>query len=157
VDEVVLLIYRAPHSYTREDVVEIQGHGGKISAARILRRVLNEGARLAEPGEFTKRAFLSGRIDLVQAEAVADLIAARSEKAAEAALDQLEGSLSGLFNDIYNELLRIGSTAEACLDLDDADIPSGLLDQAGRHLGGVSDQCQALLSTWSEGHVLREA
>jgi len=97
-DEAVLLIYRAPASYTREDVVEFQGHGGNAAARRLLRAVLQAGARPAEPGEFTQRAFLSGRIDLLQAEAVMDLIQARSERAATAAVEQLEGSLSTAFN-----------------------------------------------------------
>ena len=100
VDEVILLVYRAPHSYTREDVVEIQGHGGRVSAKRILRAVLDAGARPAEPGEFTKRAFLNGRIDLLQAEAVADLITAQSDRAAASAIEQMEGRLSVVIADI---------------------------------------------------------
>jgi tRNA modification GTPase len=87
-DEVILLVYRAPHSYTREDVVEIQGHGGRACARRILQTVLACGARLAEPGEFTRRAFLSGRIDLLQAEAVMDLVDAQFERAASSAIEK---------------------------------------------------------------------
>ena len=89
IDEVILLIFRAPRSYTREDVVEIHGHGGRTCARRILEVMLDAGARLAEAGEFTKRAFLNGRIDLIQAEAVCDLIRSQSDRAASAALDQL--------------------------------------------------------------------
>lgn len=110
-DEVILLIYRAPNSYTKEDVVEFQGHGGRACAKRILRAVLDSGARPAEPGEFTKRAFLNGRIDLLQAEAVADLIMARSDRAASAAVEQLEGNLSSSFSGIYECMINVVQVA----------------------------------------------
>jgi tRNA modification GTPase len=106
-DEVILLIYRAPASYTREEVVEFQGHGGHAAASRILRAVLEAGARPAEPGEFTRRAFLNGRIDLIQAEAVLDLIRARSDRAAAAAIEQMEGTLSNSFTNSYDDILKI--------------------------------------------------
>ena len=93
-DEALALLFRAPRSYTREDIVEIHGHGGRTAATRLLRSVLSAGARLAEPGEFTRRAFLSGRIDLVQAEGVLDLIRSQSDRAASAALEQLGASLT---------------------------------------------------------------
>jgi len=91
IDTGLALVMRAPNSYTREDVVEIQGHGGAVGMRRILRRALDAGARMAEPGEFTKRAFLNGRIDLVQAEGIFDLIRARSDRAASAAMEQMGG------------------------------------------------------------------
>src|ERR671931_213640 len=94
-DEVLVTYMRAPHSYTREDVVEISGHGGIGVMARILEALVKAGARLAEPGEFTKRAFLNGRLDLAQAEAVIDLIQGQNEASQRAALAQLEGRLSG--------------------------------------------------------------
>jgi len=95
IDEVILTVMRAPKSYTREDVVEINCHGGIIAIRKVLDLVLDSGARLALPGEFTKRAFINGRIDLAQAEAVLDVIRSKTESSARVALGQLEGGLSG--------------------------------------------------------------
>jgi len=156
VDEVILLIYRAPHSYTREDVVEIQGHGGRISAKRILRTVLSNGAVLAEPGEFTKRAFLNGRIDLVQAEAVADLIAAQSDRAATAAMEQLEGHLTSSFGELYDLLLSTAADLEATLDFTDDEIPVAVSHTIAERLRQAKSRVEKLLATWEEGHLLRE-
>ena len=122
-DEGLLLIYRAPRSYTREDSIEIQGHGGSAASQRILRAILDAGARPANPGEFTQRAFLNGRIDLLQAEAVLDLIRARSDRAAAAALDQMEGRLSRIFGLMYDRLLRLAAEMEATLDFGDEELP----------------------------------
>lgn len=155
-DEVIVMVYRAPHSYTREDVVEIQGHGGRISAGRILRAVLDAGARLAEPGEFTRRAFLNGRIDLLQAEAVADLVAARTERAATAAIEQLEGHLSDLFISSYDILLAAAVELEATLDFVEEDIVSLALPAIAQRLNAVRGSLENTLSTWEEGHLLRE-
>lgn len=105
VDEAVLLIFRASRSYTREDVAEFQCHGGRENARRLLRHILEAGARPAEPGEFTRRAFLNGRLDLTQAEAVMDLIGAQSERAAAAAMDQLHGALRDRINGQYEEIV----------------------------------------------------
>jgi len=156
IDEVILLIYKAPHSYTREDVVEFQGHGGSTSAKRILRTVLNAGARMAEPGEFTKRAFLSGRIDLLQAEAVMDLIKARSDRAANTALEQLEGSLSYSFTAIYDNLLSIAGDLEATLDFGEDELPSSTFETIISKLQNVQNDLNQLLASWDEGHLLRE-
>lgn len=156
VDEVVLLLYRAPHSYTREDVVEFQGHGGRVSAKRILRRVLEAGARLAEPGEFSKRAFLNGRIDLTQAEAVADLISAQSDRAADAAMEQLSGDLSRSLAELYDELMSAAVDLESTLDLTDDELPDGVLRGIEERLSECAKQAEALLTTWEEGHLLRE-
>ncbi len=156
IDEVILLIMPAPHSYTREDVVEIQCHGGSISARRILQVVLRAGARPAEAGEFTQRAFLNGRIDLVQAEAVLDLIRSRSERAAKAAIEQLEGSLSDSFNDIYDKLIAVNADLEALLDFSEDDITPILITTAASQLEIIQKQLSALLDTWEEGHLLRE-
>jgi len=124
IDEVLLLIMRSPQSYTVEDVIEFQGHGGNVAAKRILRRVLDAGTRMAEPGEFTKRAFLNGRIDLVQAEAVLDLVHAVSDHAAAAAIEQLEGKLSKKFNDIYDSLVNSASDLEATFDFSEDELPT---------------------------------
>ncbi|MBU4199966.1 MAG: tRNA uridine-5-carboxymethylaminomethyl(34) synthesis GTPase MnmE [Verrucomicrobia bacterium] len=156
-DEVILLVMRAPHSYTREDVVEIQCHGGIVPARRILQAVLRAGARLAGPGEFTQRAFLNGRIDLVQAEAVLDLIQARSDRAASAALEQLEGSLSLLFEDTYNSLLAVNADLEATLDFsEDDDISPTIIPDVLQRLEIIQKQIGSILETWAEGHLLRE-
>ncbi len=155
-DEVVLLTFKAPHSYTREDVIEIQGHGGRACAQRILRTVLTAGARMAEPGEFTKRAFLNGRIDLLQAEAVLDLIQASSDRAASAAMEQLEGSLSHLFADIYDSLISVASNLEATLDFSDQELPDNVLSDIENALEPICASLQHALNTWEEGHILRE-
>ncbi|MFH0954032.1 MAG: tRNA uridine-5-carboxymethylaminomethyl(34) synthesis GTPase MnmE [Verrucomicrobiota bacterium] len=156
VDEVLLLIMRAPHSYTCEDVVEIQGHGGTLAARRILRRVLESGARMAEPGEFTRRAFLNGRIDLLQAEAVLDLVRARSDRAAAAAVEQLEGGLSRRFNVIYDGLLSVATDLEATLDFPDDELPSSTVTELAARLTSARDEVGSLLGTWDEGHLIRE-
>lgn len=155
-DEVILLIYRAPRSYTREDVVEIQGHGGRMCAKRILRAVLDAGARVAEPGEFTKRAFLNGRIDLLQAEAVADLIQAHSQRAAAAALEQLEGKLSASFGAIYDSLVEIAADLEATLDFPEEELPVSTMPAILARLDGITRDLRGLFATWEEGHLLRE-
>lgn len=155
-DEVVLLVFRAPNSYTREDVVEIQGHGGRACAQRIMRAVLDSGARMAEPGEFTKRAFLNGRIDLIQAEAVMDLIQASSERAASAAFEQLSGSLSGLFEEVYDILIAVASDLETTLDFSDQELPTGVLNGIGLTMQQVILRLNDALATWEEGHILRD-
>lgn len=155
-DEVLLLVFRAPHSYTREDVVEIQGHGGVACAQRILRAVLDAGARLAEPGEFTKRAFLNGRLDLIQAEAVADLVHARTERATIAALEQLEGQLSKLFRQAYATILDVLTELEASFDFPEDDIPPVEPHKLAERLDEVLGVMKSLLGTWEEGLILRE-
>ena len=155
-DEVILLVYRAPQSYTREDVVEIQGHGGRACAGRILRAALESGARAAEPGEFTRRAFLNGRIDLLQAEAVADLIQARSERAASAALEQLEGGLSSSIGNTYDALLNIAATLEATLDFPEDELPPLTVPDLLKGVEAGARELEQMIGTWGEGHLLRE-
>lgn len=155
-DEVILLIYRAPHSYTREDAVEIQGHGGSATAKRILRAVLSAGARMAEPGEFTKRAFLSGRIDLLQAEAVLDLIRARSDRAADAALEQMNGALSQAFDQLYDQTLSLAANLEATLDFSEDELPQSVMTDVITRRAHVETEFKRLLESWDEGHLLRE-
>lgn len=156
IDEVIVLIYRAPHSYTREDSIEIQGHGGATAARRVLRAVLDAGARMAEPGEFTQRAFLSGRIDLLQAEAVLDLIRARSDRAAAAAVEQLSGTLSRTFDTIYDELITVAADIEATLDFAEDELPKDVLRGLGNRLSAVRSHLDTLTQSWDEGHLLRE-
>jgi tRNA modification GTPase len=156
IDEALLLLFRAPRSFTREDVVEIQGHGGPVVARRILKRVLDAGARMAEPGEFTRRAFLNGRLDLAQAEAVQDLIRARSDRAAAAAVEQLTGDLTRRVDRIYEGLLRAAANLEATLDFPDDELPSSILDGLTQDLSATRTLMAELLATWNEGHLLRE-
>jgi len=155
-DEVLLLVMRAPHSYTGEDTVEIQCHGGLIPARRILRAVLDAGARAAEPGEFTRRAFLHGKLDLAQAEAVLDLVHARSERAAAAALRQLEGSLSSSVQSIYDETAQALADVEALLDFPEEDLPEHVLATLPQRVAAVIEDIEGLARTWDEGHLLRE-
>ena len=118
-DEAMAVLMPGPHSYTREDVAEIQCHGGDVAARRVLRRTIELGARIAEPGEFTRRAFLNGRIDLACAEAVMQLIGASSEAAARASVRQLEGGVSGFVREVSDELLRLLALIEASTDFPD--------------------------------------
>ena len=155
-DEVILLIYRSPHSYTREDAVEIQGHGGAAAAKRILRTVLEAGARMAEPGEFTQRAFLNGRIDLLQAEAVLDLIRARSDRAADAALEQLTGTLSKDFDRLYDHTLSLAANLETTLDFSEDELPDSVMQDVIARSHDIEAEFKRLLSSWDEGHLLRE-
>jgi tRNA modification GTPase len=156
VDEAVALVFRAPHSYTREDVVELQCHGGRIAARRALAAVIDAGARPADPGEFTLRAFLNGRIDLLQAEAVSDLIRAQTDRAADAAYEQLSGALSQSFNQVYDALLDTAGDLEATLDFGEDELPAATLPQLADRLSGTIDKMESLLNTWEEGHLLRE-
>src|SRR6266567_118513 len=122
VDEVLVSVMHAPRTFTREHVVEIACHGGMLPAKLVLDAVLASGARLAQPGEFTRRAFLNGRIDLAQAEAVADLIHSRTELALRAAYEQLEGKLSQRINDLRDDFLKTLAHVEAYIDFPEEDI-----------------------------------
>jgi len=156
IDDVLMLFMRAPRSYTGEDQVEIHGHGGTISCQRILRRVLEAGVRMAEPGEFTQRAFLNGRLDLVQAEAVLDLIKARSERAARAAVDQLNGAISLSLSTIYDETIAVAADLESTMDFPEDELPAAVMDNILKRLGEIQCRLGTLLATWSDGRLLRE-
>src|SRR3989454_7772623 len=155
VDEVLVSVMHAPRTFTREDVVEITCHGGLLPAKLVLDAVLARGARLAEPGEFTRRAFLNGRIDLAQAEAVADLIHSRTELALHAANEQLAGKLSQRINDLRDPMVRTLAPIEAHLDFPDEDIAPDtkgqLIARLERGVGFMED----LLRTANEGQILR--
>jgi tRNA modification GTPase len=155
IDEVMLAIMRAPRTTTREDVVEITCHGGFVVAKLVLDTVLDEGARLAEPGEFTRRAFLNGRIDLAQAEAVADLIQARTELALVAANEQLAGKLSQRINLLRDEMIKTLAHVEAHIDFPDEDIaPDTKVQLLARLEHGIKVMGE-LLQTANEGQILR--
>ncbi|HLP76289.1 MAG TPA: tRNA uridine-5-carboxymethylaminomethyl(34) synthesis GTPase MnmE [Candidatus Paceibacterota bacterium] len=155
VDEVLVAVMRPPRTFTREDIAEITCHGGILPAKMVLDTVLESGARLAEPGEFTRRAFLNGRIDLAQAEAVADLIHSRTELALRAANEQLAGKLSQRINELRDDMLKTLAHVEAHIDFPDEDISPNTLDQLlGRLERGVAFMGE-LLRTADEGQILR--
>ncbi|MEI8242535.1 MAG: tRNA uridine-5-carboxymethylaminomethyl(34) synthesis GTPase MnmE [bacterium] len=155
IDDGIVLLFRAPASFTGEDVVELQGHGGVALPRAVLRAVLSAGARLAEPGEFTRRAFLSGRLDLTQAEAVMDLVHARSERAALAARAQLAGLLGQEIDSLYRRLTALCADVEAQLDFEAGDLPARVLDEAAARLDQVITDVRRLLATSREGRLLR--
>ena len=155
-DEALLLIMRSPHSYTREDVVEFQCHGGTISAKRVLRAILSAGIRQADPGEFTRRAFINGRLDLLQAEAVLDLIRAQTDRCATMALEQMDGSLTNSFAKVYYDTLAVTADLEATLDFTDGELHDSFMSGMIQRLNDIAQQIDALLATWDEGHVIRE-
>ncbi|MBX3743829.1 MAG: tRNA uridine-5-carboxymethylaminomethyl(34) synthesis GTPase MnmE [Verrucomicrobiae bacterium] len=155
VDEVLLAVMRAPRTFTREDVAEISCHGGVFVARQVLDAVLAAGARLALPGEFTRRAFLNGRLDLVQAEAVADLIHARTERALWAAQEQLAGTLSRRVGGLRDDLMGVLAHVEAHLDFPDEDIEPETQDGMGTRLESALGRMDGLLATAREGEVLR--
>lgn len=155
VDEVLLSVMRAPRTFTREDVVEITCHGGLLPAKMVLDTALRNGARLAEPGEFTRRAFLNGRIDLAQAEAVADLIHSRTELALQAANEQLAGKLSQRINRLRDEMLKTLAHVEAHIDFPDEDIAPDTQAQIIGQLEEGVELIGQLLRTANEGQILR--
>jgi tRNA modification GTPase len=155
IDEVMLAVMRAPRTFTREDVVEISTHGGLLPAKMVLDATLAAGARMAEPGEFTKRAFLNGRIDLVQAEAVADLISARTELAVAAANEQLAGKLSQRINEVRDQMMLTLAHIEAHIDFPEEDIEPDTKDQLQVRLERAMEFMDTLLRTANEGQILR--
>jgi tRNA modification GTPase len=156
IDDVVLTFFQGPHSYTGEDALEVSCHGNPFVAQKILEDLFARGCRPAEPGEFTQRAFLNGRMDLSQAEAVMDLIHARSERALTAANQQLRGSLGRRMHALIDRLLGILARIEAYIDFPDEDLPPedrGLVAQEVKHLAAESDR---LLATNHYGDILRD-
>lgn len=156
IDEVLIVFMQGPSTYTREDMVEIYCHGGIISVKNILQLILNKGARLAEPGEFTKRAFLNGRLDLSQAEAVMDMIKAKTDKSFEASLDQLEGSLSKKIKEIRNILLEMIAHVEVSIDFPDQDVEEITYDELKDSANKIKEEIERLLATSDRGKILRE-
>lgn len=155
IDEVMLAVMRAPRTFTREDTVEISCHGGILVAKTVLDLVLSQGARLALPGEFTQRAFLNGRIDLAQAEAVLDLIHARTELAMAAAADQLAGYLSRRIHQLRDDLIQALAHIEAHIDFPEEDIaPDSRRDLGVRFTRSIAFM-EELLRTAPEGQILR--
>lgn len=156
IDEGIALYFPAPHSYTGEDVLELQGHGGPVVLQLLLNRCLELGARIAEPGEFTRRAFLNDKLDLAQAESVADLIEAATEQAARCAMRSLRGEFSLKIQSLVDDLIAFRSLVEATLDFPEEEID--FLEQAGasQRLSGLRERLAEIGLAARQGSVLRE-
>ena len=156
VDEVLVSYFFEPKSYTTENMCEINSHGGIVVERKILELCLKNGANLAEPGEFTKKAFLNGRIDLVQAESVIDLINAKSEKEAKASINQLEGKLSNNINEIKKKLLDLMADVEASIDYPEYDIEDVTNKEVLVALDNIESNLKRISDSFKNGKVLRE-
>ncbi len=156
VDEVLVSYFYAPKSYTTEDMCEINSHGGFVVERKILELCLKNGANMAEPGEFTKRAFLNGRIDLVQAESVIDLINSKSDKEAKASINQLEGKLSNNINQIKGKLLDLMADVEASIDYPEYDIEETTNSKILTSLNDIEIDLKKISDSFKNGKVLRE-
>ncbi len=156
VDEALAIVMRAPQSYTAEDVVELQCHGGVVSVQEVLSLCLTHGARLAEPGEFTKRAFLNGRLDLSQAEAVIDIVRSPTRLGLEVAVDQLEGSLSRRMKELKEILYKIVVQVEASIDFPEDDLPEAQLEDIESGILHAMQEVDELMQTADDGKILRE-
>lgn len=156
VDEVLAVYMKGPKTYTAEDVVEINCHGSMVSLRKTLALVLRKGARLAEPGEFTKRAFLNGRMDLSQAEAVIDLIKAKTDRSFDIAVSQLEGELSGRVGAIREKLLDVLVNITVNIDYPDEDIEELTYVELKKNISKINDMIRILTSSASAGRMIRE-
>lgn len=155
-DEVILLLMQGPHSYTAEDVVEIQCHGGIVSIRSILSLLLAHDVRLAEAGEFTKRAFLNGRIDLTQAEAIIDIIDAKTEDSLTLAVSQLDGTVSNFVKDLREQLIAMIAHLEVTIDYPEEDIEEVTSHEVGEQLKPIAQQMDELLATAQSGRLIRD-
>ncbi|HWR57670.1 MAG TPA: tRNA uridine-5-carboxymethylaminomethyl(34) synthesis GTPase MnmE [Thermodesulfovibrionales bacterium] len=155
-DEVLVAVMKAPHTYTREDVVEINCHGGVLPLRKILELVLRQGARLAEPGEFTKRAFLNGRIDLSQAEAVIDLIRAKTDQSGRIALEQLAGGLSEKITSLRDRIASVCAHIEAYIDFPEEEIGPASLEEMLNEIQNIRSSLSSLSVSFEEGRFFRE-
>jgi tRNA modification GTPase len=156
VDRVLYVVMRAPHSFTGEDVVEIHAHGGIVNVEKILSLVLRAGAAMAGRGEFTKRAFLNGKLDLAQAEAVADIINSKTELALYGAVNQLEGKLSADINEIRNTLVSLAAEIGVSADYPEEDIDFAAKNQILEKLSGIYNKINSLTKSAQKGKIIRE-
>jgi len=156
IDEVILTVMRSPKSYTKEDIVEINCHGGIVALRATLDLVLENGCRLAEPGEFTKRAFLNGRIDLAQAEAVLEMIRAKTDSALKIGIEQLRGGLSFKINKLRKELSDLLPAIEANIDFPEEEIDSFDLEILARKLKDIDSELVSVLQSCRQARVMRE-
>ena len=155
-DDGLVLVFAAPHSYTGEDVVELQCHGGSVAPRRVLEACLSAGARLARRGEFTQRAFLNGRLDLSAAEAVIDLIDAKTDRAADDAVARLGGAASAAFEALYAAALDLSSRIEHALDFSEDELPPDFTENLARDIAALRTRIAARIATAREGRLLRE-
>ena len=155
-DSGLVLVFKAPHSYTGEDVVEFQGHGGSVAPRRVLEACFAAGARLARRGEFTERAFLNGKLDLSAAEAVIDLVDARTDRAADDAQARLGGALSRRFEGLYAEALDLSARMEYMLDVSEDELPPGTMEEMADAVEKLGRRIDGLIATSHEGRILRE-
>ena len=156
IDEGIALFFPSPHSYTGEDVIELQGHGGPVVMRELLRRCVELGARLARPGEFTERAYLNGRMDLAQAEGVADLIEASTALAARAALRSLQGNFSELIQELASKIVVLRTLLEATLDFPEEEVEFLTAGRAADQLAGIREQLDRVMASTRQGSLLRE-
>lgn len=156
IDRGIALYFPAPHSYTGEDILELQGHGGTAVLQLLLQRCLELGARLADPGEFTRRAFLNNKLDLAQAESVADLISATTTEAARSAMRSLHGDFSAAINQLLKDMIHLRMLTEAMLDFPEEDIDVADTSLKIRLLDEVSKKLEQTLKTAQQGSLLRE-
>lgn len=156
VDEVVAIIMKKPHSFTGENVLEFDCHGGMTPLKAVLDLILKNGARLAEPGEFSQRAFLNGRIDLAQAEAIIDVINSKTEKSLDFAVDQLQGKLSKKVDEIKEEAVEILAHLEAAIDYPEDEIEGFSPDQLGDKFNYIKEEIEKLIKTSKEGKIYKE-
>lgn len=155
-DEVLVTVMRAPRSYTAEDVVEISTHGGIVTTRGVLNRLIELGAYHAEPGEFTKRAFLNGRIDLSQAEAVIDIINSKTTIERDNALSQSEGGLSGKINSIREDLVSLAASMQVIIDYPDEDLEDVTCEDIRNRADEANNQIMKLVSTYENGKIIRD-
>jgi tRNA modification GTPase len=155
IDEVLVSIFRAPHSFTKEDSVEISCHGSMVIVRQIVKLLLARGARLATPGEFTKRAFLGGRFDLAQAEAVADLINAETDNARQAAINQMRGGFSREIKHLRDELVHFASLVELELDFGEEDVEFAKRDDLRKLILQIKSYLARLIQSFDEGNVIK--
>lgn len=155
IDEVLVTVFKEPHSFTRENSVEISCHGSPVIIKEIVKALLTEGARLAGPGEFTKRAFLNGRMDLAQAEAVADLINAETDNARQAALNQMRGGFSKEINHLREELIHFASLIELELDFGEEDVEFAKRDDLRKLILTIQSYLSSLIQSFDQGNVIK--
>ena len=156
IDEVLFTWFKKPNSYTGENVVEISGHGGTQVSATLLELILRQGARLAEPGEFTRRAFIHGRLDLTQVEAVADLIGAASDRALNSAVLQLKGALSLRIKNLLDQLFAVQAQLEAAIDFSEEGLTFQSRETTGQQIKELKNEIFSLVSSFHQGKIIRE-
>ncbi|MFC2526593.1 MAG: tRNA uridine-5-carboxymethylaminomethyl(34) synthesis GTPase MnmE, partial [Veillonella parvula] len=156
IDEVLVLLMKGPHSYTAEDVVEIQCHGGIVPVRQILKLLVNHDVRMAEAGEFTKRAFMNGRIDLTQAEAIIDIIEAKTEDSLSLAVAQLDGTVSSFVKDVREQLIAMIAHLEVTIDYPEEDIEDVTSQEVREQLEPILKAMDDLLSTANTGRLIRD-